>query len=215
MRAPQREVEECFARLSAGAEQQEPTAANSVRCPPDRGEKASVDRSHLWAAAPDRPTGGKVWRSTVDVGAPNERRQRQRTCSLPARPGGKCERGATAPLSQEGNYESELAGARRRRARKLRLPSQERLGVGVSVRLLPHFGSAARSAGRFQDGAPTQSRTDDPSLTKLMAPFENRLVGGTRRAAPGRFGRGRNTSQAPSRTLKQNRRAPSGPLHGS
>ncbi len=130
MRAPQREVEECFARLSAGAEQQEPTAANSVRCPPDRGEKASVDRSHLWAAAPDRPTGGKVWRSTVDVGAPNERRQRQRTCSLPARPGGKCERGATAPLSQEGNYESELAGARRRRARKLRLPSQERLGVG-------------------------------------------------------------------------------------
>ena len=72
--------------------------------------------------------------------------------------GGRCERGAIAPLSQEGNDQSELATARRRRARKFRFPSQERPGVGfpdpnpscsgVSVRLAPHFGSPSYGAAR-------------------------------------------------------------------
>ena len=77
--------------------------------------------------------------------------------------GGKCERGL--PPFTISNDESELAAARRRRARELRLPSQERLGVGfpdpspsrsgVSVRLSPHFGNPAQSAGRSAGGAPT------------------------------------------------------------
>ena len=51
----------------------------------------------------------------------------------PACPGGKCERGARPPFTIS-NDQSELAAARRRRARKFRLP--------------------ARSAGRTPDGAP-------------------------------------------------------------
>ena len=53
-------------------------------------------------------------------------RQWQRTSSLPARPGGKCERGATAPLSQSNS-------SNRESRRDLRFP--------------------ARSAGRSADGA--------------------------------------------------------------
>ena len=69
------------------------------------------------------------------------------------------------PLSQSTTTESELAAVRRRCTRELRFPSQERLGVGspdpnpscsgISVRLAPHFGSPARSAGRSLDRAPT------------------------------------------------------------
>ena len=74
------------------------------------------------------------------------------------------------PLSQSVTTESELAAARRRRARELRFPSQEGLGVGspdpspscsgVSVRLSPHFGNPARSAGRSADGACPSSGPD-------------------------------------------------------
>ena len=55
--------------------------------------------------------------------------------------------GATVadPLSQDGNDQSELAAARRRRAREFRLP--------------------ARSAGRTPDGAPTPSRTTTESYS--------------------------------------------------
>ena len=58
--------------------------------------------------------------------------------------GGKCERG-DSPLSQDGNDQSELAAARRRRAREFRLP--------------------ARSAGRTPDGAPNPSRTTTESYS--------------------------------------------------
>ena len=82
--------------------------------------------------------------------------------SLPAISGESVKGGY--PLSQSATTESELAAARRpRRAREFRFPSQERLGVGspdpspscsgVSVRLSPHFGNPARSAGRSARGA--------------------------------------------------------------
>ena len=93
--------------------------------------------------------------------------------------GGKRERGL--PPFTISNAESELAAARRqRRAREFRFPSQERLGVGspdpnpsrsgVSVRLSPHFGNPAQSAGRFVRGAhpqPPSNRTTTPNRAPL------------------------------------------------
>ena len=58
--------------------------------------------------------------------------------------GGKCERG-DSPLSQKSNDPSELAAARRRRAREFRWP--------------------ARSAGRVPDGAPSLSEQTTPSYS--------------------------------------------------
>ena len=86
--------------------------------------------------------------------------------------GGKCERGL--PPFTINNDQSELAAARRqRRAREFRFPSQEGLGVGspdpspscsgVSVRLSPHFGNPARSAGRPSDGAAKLSQLPNPN----------------------------------------------------
>ena len=63
--------------------------------------------------------------------------------SLPAISGESVKGGY--PLSQDGNDQSELAAARRRRAREFRLP--------------------ARSAGRIPDGAPTPSRTTTESYS--------------------------------------------------
>ena len=93
----------------------------------------------------------------------------QRTPFAAGEFGGKCERG-DSPLSQKGNDQSELAAARRRRAREFRLPARsagrlpdgawtplgEKTGTKSSV--WPHPGTAwwvepARSAGRLPDGA--------------------------------------------------------------
>ena len=64
----------------------------------------------------------------------------QRTSFAAGDFGGKCERGL--PPFTINNDKSELAAARRRRARKFRFP--------------------ARSAGRFLDGAPSQSSLSEP-----------------------------------------------------
>ncbi len=77
--------------------------------------------------------------------AEREKNKWQRTPFAARDFGGKCERGDSS-LSQDGNDQSELAAARRRRAREFRLP--------------------ARSAGRTPDGAPTPSRTTTESYSR-------------------------------------------------
>ena len=72
--------------------------------------------------------------------------------SLPAFSGGKCERGATAPLSQEGNDQSELAAVRRRRAREFRL---------------------RREAPGGSEGGLTFKQTNNEHLRGSVPPFRN------------------------------------------
>ena len=100
----------------------------------------------------------KVGAPACREGEPHRRnkKRRQRTSFAAREVRGESVKGGPPPFTKE-NDQSELAAARPRRAREFRLP--------------------ARSAGRFPDGAPTQSEADDPSLTKLAAPFGNRLGG--------------------------------------
>ena len=86
------------------------------------------------------PRDSAWWRT-----AEREKNKWQRTPFAARDFGGKCERGDSS-LSQDGNDQSELAAARRRRAREFRLP--------------------ARSAGRTPDGAPTPSRTTTESYSR-------------------------------------------------
>ena len=109
--------------------------------------------------------------------------------SLPAC-SGESVKGGKLPLSQENNDQSELAAARRRRARKFRFPSQEGLGVGspdpnpscsgLSVRLSPHFGRPARSAGRIPDGArrcPSERSRATPPRGPVRDPLDGWMRG--------------------------------------
>ena len=91
------------------------------------------------------------------------KKQWQRTPFAAGEFGGKCERG-DSPLSQKGNDQSELAAARRRRAREFRFrreaPGGCRMGPGLPW---------ARKQG----------------LNPLSGPIRERLGGSNRREAPG------------------------------
>ena len=87
------------------------------------------------------PTRHLVWAAVSQA----RKKQWQRTLFAARVFGGMCERG-DSPLSQKGNDKSELAEARRRRAREFRF--------------------AARSAGRSPDGASTPTGTTTESYSR-------------------------------------------------
>ena len=107
---------------------------------------------HAVRARRCRPGGGVVLPTRHLVWAAGSQARKklwQRTPFAARVFGGMCERG-DSPLSQKGNDQSELAEARRRRAREFRLP--------------------ARSAGRSPDGAPIPTGTTTESHSGSRPP---------------------------------------------
>ena len=128
--------------------------AAAQRCRPPPGELAG--------GRPSSPGGGSLACAppSVDGAWPSARKMMAaNSVRCPRDRGESVKGGLPPPFHKKGNDQSELAAARRRRAREFRFPSQERLGVGspdpsppcsgLSVRLSPHFGRPVRSAGRF------------------------------------------------------------------